>query len=80
MDKQYKPLTPPDKKAYEPYVKPKYVDDTTPTKTTKKFKPKKAKPRPLSRVCEKCHNIIADNGECDFCGHTNKIRIFTLAL
>lgn len=77
MDKKYKPLTPPDKKAYEPFVKPKYVDDTTKPPQTKPFRRKATKPRPLWRVCEKCHNIISDNGECDFCGHTNTIRIIT---
>ena len=77
MDKKYKPLTPPDKKAYEPYVKPKYVDDTTPQKSSKKFRRKAVKQRPLWRVCEKCHNIISNNGICDFCGHTNTTKILT---
>lgn len=77
MDKSYKPLTPPDKTAYEPYIKPKYVDDKTPSRIKKKFKAKKAKPKPLYRVCEKCGNIISDIGLCDFCGHHSNTRILT---
>lgn len=77
MSKTYKPLTPPDKKAYEPYIKPKFVDDTTKKKSTKKFKAKKKKPTPLFRVCEKCHNIIGLDGYCTFCETQNTVRILT---
>lgn len=78
MDKSYKPLTPPDRKAYEPYVKPKYVDDTSKKIYKGKFKPKKAKPsnRCLYQVCEKCGNIINTLGECDFCEHVNVKKIY----
>jgi hypothetical protein len=80
MDKQYKPLTPPDKKAYEPYVKPKFVDDTTPTKAKKHFKAKPSKPKPLVRLCEKCHNVISLSGDCDICGHHSVNNIYTSVL
>ena len=78
MDKKYKPLTPPDRKAYEPYIKPKYIEPLPPKREEKPFRRKAVKPKPLWRVCEKCHNIISDNGECDFCGHTNKVKIVTV--
>ena len=81
MDKKYKPLTAPDKKAYEPYIKPVFVDDKTKEKSTWKGKPKKAtKPKPLWRVCEKCHNIISHDGLCDFCGHTNSQKIYKVSM
>ena len=79
MDKQYKPLTPPDKKAYEPYIKPKYIEPL-PVKSNKKFRRKSTKAKPLWRICEKCHNIISDNGLCDFCGHTSIQKIVTVAV
>ena len=75
MASSYKPLSAPDKKAYEPYVKPKFVDDTT-KKATKFFNRKPAKPLPLVRICEKCHNIISMDGYCDFCEHQNTVRLF----
>jgi hypothetical protein len=77
MDKKYKPLTPPDRKAYEPYVKPKYVsDEPVKQKTNYKGKLKPPKPKPLYQVCEKCHNLISLTGECDFCGHTNSAILY----
>lgn len=81
MNKSYKPLTPPDKTAYEPYIKPKYVSDETPKKSKYKGRMKQALPKPLYQKCEKCGNIINLLGECDFCGHTNSVKYFsTLAL
>jgi hypothetical protein len=78
MISNYKPLTPPDRKAYEPYVKPKYVSDE-PVKKAKKlpfYLLKPAKPKPLYRVCEKCHNLTSLGEECDFCGHIHTINIY----
>lgn len=56
-------------KKYDRYIKPKFVSNETNNKEPYRGKKKPPKPMELAPTCEKCHNIIARNGECSFCGH-----------
>jgi hypothetical protein len=80
-------LTAPNKREYEPYNKPTFVDDKTKTPSKKKFFKNKVvksdnygnpseRYKYIGRKCEKCGNIMAiANDECDFCGHINTTRV-----